>query len=882
MPTKFAKFWKCALQVNPHSYLKKFQGQDQGLSENEYNAALVAGCKKSGIQVVGLADHANVHSAHSLREAFTKGGIVVFPGFEVSSTEKIHMVCLFAEGTDAPTLQKYLGSIASAEAQENLPSNLPCLEIAKKVIERGGFWFAAHVTNANGLLRLNQDGGGLAHIWKDCTNVLAAQIPFTIDSLDLKFQRILRNEDPNYLRDRAIALINAKDVRCPEDLKEESVYCWAKMTAPTIDALRMACQDSESRIRLSTELNPDFHSRIERILVRQGYLADLEIDLSPNLNAVVGGRGTGKTTLIEGLRYALERKPISEDCLEIHDSIVEANFRRDQATIEITVTSYSEQSERYIIKKEVDEPSHVFDEEGNEVEISTEALLPRLEIYGQNELLNILKHDEEKSELLSRFLTLDVDIEGEIQSVTRRLSENREKLKAVEGNLEETAEQLQKLSQLSVRQRSFKKLKIQSELSQIQRRESERGFANEIEACLSEIEAVAKTFSDSASEIDIPPLSSGLSGKAKRGLSELNNVVSKCKQEMLNAAGRITNLAAKARTKHTTIKSRLDSVWAGEEAKFHKRLSKLDSLVGKSAPQLGQEYKRVSTEIARLEPFKAKKTQQLEKAEELANERSRLLAALEELRSKRIDKLGRSVKILNSKLKGALKIECVAEGLRQPVKDYLLRCGMSGIGEKRLSFIEDCDQFSIAEFAASAHRGEEALLSTYGRCGISRQAAQEIARLPKYRKRELEEIALPERIDLFLNVGSDKPEMKEVNNLSTGQRCTALLHLLLLDSRDPLIIDQPEDNLDNAFIAEHVVKVLRTSKTNRQFLFATHNANIPIFGDAEWIGVLQEENQTAKLKACGSIDSPEVKNLAADILEGGREAFNRRREKYGL
>ena len=105
---------------------------------------------------------------------------------------------------------------------------------------------------------------------------------------------------------------------------------------------------------------------------------------------------------------------------------------------------------------------------------------------------------------------------------------------------------------------------------------------------------------------------------------------------------------------------------------------------------------------------------------------------------------------------------------------------------------------------------------------------------------------------------------------------------MLLENPDPLIIDQPEDNLDNAFIAEHIVNELRLSKTKRQFMFATHNANIPVFGDAEWIGVLHEQEGRAGLQASGSIDSPMVKELAADILEGGKEAFNRRREKYGL
>lgn len=94
--------------------------------------------------------------------------------------------------------------------------------------------------------------------------------------------------------------------------------------------------------------------------------------------------------------------------------------------------------------------------------------------------------------------------------------------------------------------------------------------------------------------------------------------------------------------------------------------------------------------------------------------------------------------------------------------------------------------------------------------------------------------------------------------------------------------DQPEDNLDNAFIADRIVAELREAKTSRQFLFATHNANIPVFGDAEWIGVFTAaENQGCLgLEAQGSIDVPVIRDQVASILEGGRDAFIQRKEKY--
>jgi hypothetical protein len=95
-------------------------------------------------------------------------------------------------------------------------------------------------------------------------------------------------------------------------------------------------------------------------------------------------------------------------------------------------------------------------------------------------------------------------------------------------------------------------------------------------------------------------------------------------------------------------------------------------------------------------------------------------------------------------------------------------------------------------------------------------------------------------------------------------------------------MDQSEDNLDNAFIADRIVSELRNAKTARQFVFATHNANIPVFGDAEWMGIFESSDNRGKMPpdSQGSIDVPDIKDKAAIILEGGKTAFMQRKNKY--
>lgn len=148
----------------------------------------------------------------------------------------------------------------------------------------------------------------------------------------------------------------------------------------------------------------------------------------------------------------------------------------------------------------------------------------------------------------------------------------------------------------------------------------------------------------------------------------------------------------------------------------------------------------------------------------------------------------------------------------------------------------------------------------------------------------LEVIELPNVIDIQLNVTNSGEHYKSLDTLSKGQQCTAVLNILMLENDDPLIIDQPEDNLDNAYIANNLVEGLRELKINRQFLFATHNANIPVFGDAELIGVMEENDGSGAINqtSLGSVDNSFVKEAVINTLEGGSIAFTMRKDKYNI
>lgn len=152
---------------------------------------------------------------------------------------------------------------------------------------------------------------------------------------------------------------------------------------------------------------------------------------------------------------------------------------------------------------------------------------------------------------------------------------------------------------------------------------------------------------------------------------------------------------------------------------------------------------------------------------------------------------------------------------------------------------------------------------------------------------EVEELDLPATTTIELNTAPEGEDAvwQKLDDLSTGQKATAVLLLLLLESDAPLVIDQPEDDLDNRFITESIVPKMREEKRRRQFVFATHNANIPVLGDAELIVGLAARNDghgALTAKHMGSIDSRGVRELVEEVLEGGRRAFELRRQKYGF
>ncbi|MHC4406834.1 MAG: AAA family ATPase, partial [Planctomycetota bacterium] len=124
-------------------------------------------------------------------------------------------------------------------------------------------------------------------------------------------------------------------------------------------------------------------------------------------------------------------------------------------------------------------------------------------------------------------------------------------------------------------------------------------------------------------------------------------------------------------------------------------------------------------------------------------------------------------------------------------------------------------------------------------------------------------------------------DYRPIDDLSTGQRCTVILPIILASDKGSLVIDQPEDHLDNAFIVEAVIKAIRRRRPGSQIICATHNPNIPVLGEAEQVVLLDSDGRSGFVRHEGPLDDPASVEAITSIMEGGREAFARRAEFYG-
>jgi hypothetical protein len=300
----------------------------------------------------------------------------------------------------------------------------------------------------------------------------------------------------------------------------------------------------------------------------------------------------------------------------------------------------------------------------------------------------------------------------------------------------------------------------------------------------------------------------------------------------------------------------------------------------------GEEFIKLRHKIEELKPLRERQTLLERDLAEHESKRRNLLAEWEDLKSKEFRELQKASKTVTRRLTPRVRVSVTYEGNREPLM-ALLRDQVGGRLSEALQALEQRPELSVGDLAAAIREGRDGLVRRFS---LPQTQAERIAQAPFEVAMLVEELELPSTTVIELNVAAEEQAeiWQKLDRLSTGQKATAVLLLLLLESDAPLIVDQPEDDLDNRFITEGVVPKMREEKRRRQFIFATHNANVPVLGDAELILGLTASGEAGggssrvALEHMGSIDAKPVRELVEELLEGGKMAFETRRLKYGF
>jgi AAA domain, putative AbiEii toxin, Type IV TA system len=864
-----ARWIRAAVQVNPYGYKGKGAPSTKFPDENAYNTALLDKCVELNIELIAITDHWSIDGSVKLIGDAEARGIVALPGFEANTAEGVHLLVLFEVGIPASEVNAAIGACGVAPNCANGTTGRSFKDVMEDMTQRGALVIPAHANVANSGMLTGRTGTPLVQMVQHPDLHAIGITPTVAATADQA--AIFLNRLP-YKREHPVVEIQADDISHPDTLATPGGTTWFKMSSPCLKSLKHAVRIPSTRVSKSDP------SIVNRPIIREvswvgGFLDGVTVDISEDLTTFIGGRGTGKSTALESLRYALALTPLGPAAQMDHKSIVN-DVLKAGTTVRVTVDAVSPTVERYVVERTVPNISIVIDAKGRATNLSPADVTGSVEVFGQHELAELAQDKGAVARMLERFSgpkagsTLRAD-------VTSKLAENRRKLERAEDDRSALEAELADLPRLQDQVDLFAKTDLAKKLAAKQRLHQDEAVFTEL---FDRVQGAASLLADLELDSALGNLAAPIDtikGSTEEALLEQAELIGQNLGGVINSA--IAGMQAAIQAAEVELngaKTKWSASTGGQQAAH-------DAVIRQLVEQGLDPAKYLETTSA-LDALKAKALRRTASdvlLTALLKDRSELLRELA-LADGQISKaLTKSIRQANDITSPAVNVRPIPAEDRQDIKQLVID-HTKGPRTLIMAAIE-ADDFSTAAFAAAARKGSGELESKYGIRG-----AQEVGILRAGERlfRPLEELSVGQAVDVFLDtsIGPGPQSFRRLDQLSKGQRATALLLLLLGASSSALIIDQPEDDLDNRFVYNEIVQKLRELKGTRQVIVTTHNANVPVLGDAELIIVLDGDGQKAwpVPGGVGSLDNPKIRELAEDLLEGGKDAFEARKHLY--
>jgi DNA repair ATPase RecN len=691
--------------------------------------------------------------------------------------------------------------------------------------------------------------------------------------------------------------------------------------------LKAALHDPQTRIRYSDNVRTHNYPKIKGLvyLGDDGFFRPFSRDAEPqvlgfadNLTCFIGGRGSGKSATIDSLRYVFKGKMEIES---LRESLKEDVYGRSDHTFRNTAL--------YILMESSDGAEVVvntfyqgwdsrsyescfMDGSGAGIDLSASTDY-RVEIFGWSEIEDLGTDTVKQRQLLDKFIPEIHKIQEDISEIKRDLETNRNEIIKAARELEDMIPGVKDYSEAKAAfdrinteemKKRFEEIDAIAE-KQTRLRNLEEGIGNMKETL--DIDNLKIRLENIVEEMK-KDLSGALESWAEETLARIFE--SEKEMEILHRINKL--LSALSDFFDNILKTA-----QAEEGKLHARLEELKTQLatveGVSVEMLTTIEKRKAYK-KRYDDLKEKKENIKKKREgvgKLFNKRDELLDQFIDLQNDRSSRRNDKKDEINNELERNIRsntsvvIDFKPLGSREDFESKLGRREegkkkedgiLKGVGTKYMErrFAETISEhLRPKELTKIIMDGDvEGLVLEHpdGENNIDYEDAQKIVshlspRIELYGEKHYDSEKLQILLELEEMEYEDLPEIKldgeSIMGLSPGQRCSALVPIVLLQGDCPLIIDQPEDNLDNKLVFDLVVDILRSLKEFRQIIVATHNPNIPVSGDAEQILLFESiDRATGKVEYQGSIDNEVMISKVKEVMEGGELAFHTRAQKY--
>jgi len=839
------------------------------------------------LDAIAITDHNTGEWVDKIKKA-SKNKLIIFPGVEISvlgGKRGVHIIGIFDKSKTTKHIENLLGDLkikADKYGKEDAYTDKTPNQVIDIISEHGGMAIMAHANSAQGVMG-GIEGNPRTEIIKNKNLIAAEATDFDkIDKIKMK-RRIVDLLDGKHPEYRKLAVYQASDN--PSRTKEGkhslegigSRFTYFKLDEISFEGLRQCFCDPDVRIRQKDELEIKKFPKITFMKASQGFLENQKIYFNEGLNSIVGGKGVGKSLVVEFLRFAIDQFSKDNSILKDHENKLE---KRLGPFGKITVEFELESGERYQVMRTYDGVNNKIEcinLDTNELyEGDIPALFPIL-VYSQNEVIKIAEDEEAQLRLIDSFID-SIAYKKNIQNLSRELAKkDKELAKSIKAS-SEVASNKKEFSTINEQIKNINRVlknKLFDEMKLWERKkttyEKYISFHDDLTQKIDQI------VSDFTEEITKPGISKELSKYLQ---------IRKAKQLSEESYNKVVSSMDKVKIEVVQNKEKISESFNKWVPEFEKKQKQYENMLKKSGGdkrKLESERRKLEIKKQEIEKELERYTKQLEKLDEIKKSRDSLLDELEEVYYVYYEIRKQKFDDLTSQSNGKLKLELKHAANRDRFKEELLtlkkgsrirdtdieKVSQNIMPREFIDLIIDNNFDSLVEKADLAYENAKKLIDTLN----SKEALEDIL--------TMSHSVYPEDIP-SIKFRKEDGNHYHISELSVGQKCTALLIIALSEGTRPIIIDQPEDSLDNPSVYEDVVLKLRAGKEKRQFILTTHNSSVGVASDSDKFIILKSTAIQGNIECLGAIDRPKVRSEIIDHLEGGPDPYKLKSKKYNI